>query len=75
MPSPLLKVREVARAGCMSESSVRRLIARGDLESVMLGPRTLRVWADSVTVLLSQGWQGAGGCAEGGRGGEEEQDA
>jgi len=61
MPSPLLKVREVARAGCMSESSVRRLIARGDLESVMLGPRTLRVWASSLDVLLSQGWRSAGG--------------
>jgi len=59
--SPLLRVSEVARAGCMSESSVRRLIARGDLESVLLGPRTLRVWADSVDRLLSRGWRPAGG--------------
>lgn len=53
----LLTVREAASAAHLSKSSVRRKIQSGELEAVKLGPRTVRVWADSVQALLVRGWQ------------------
>lgn len=56
MPAGLLKVREVAEAAHLSERTVRRLVASGALESVRLGPRSTRVWAESLARLLSAGY-------------------
>jgi excisionase family DNA binding protein len=55
MPSGLLTVAETARAVHRSKSSVRRLIAKGELRATQPLPRcSVRVWADSVTELLTR---------------------
>jgi excisionase family DNA binding protein len=55
----LLTIAETARATHLSKTSVRRKITAGELAAVKLGPRSVRVWADSVDVLLTRGWQPA----------------
>ncbi len=57
MAAALLTIAETARATHLSRSSVRRKIAAGELDAVRLGPRSVRVWAESVTALLARGWQ------------------
>ena len=58
MPSGLLTVAETARATHRSKSSVRRLIAKGELRATQPLPRcSVRVWADSVTELLARDYR------------------
>jgi excisionase family DNA binding protein len=50
----LLTIGETARVTHLSKSSVRRLVARGELDAVRLGERSVRIWAASVTALLAR---------------------
>jgi excisionase family DNA binding protein len=50
----LLTIAEAARALHMSDRSVRRLIACGELEAVRPSPGGVRIWATSVTALLAR---------------------
>jgi hypothetical protein len=46
-----------------SQSTVRRMVRRGDLLAVRVSPRGLRVWASSVEALLLQGYVQEGNAA------------
>ncbi|WP_085108585.1 helix-turn-helix domain-containing protein [Mycolicibacillus trivialis] len=57
----MLSIRQIADQYGVCEKTVRRWISSGHIEAVRLGPRLIRVDADSVERLLSP--IRGGGCA------------
>ena len=57
---PLLTVPEVVEylGGTVGESTIRRLIAAGELRSVCVGARSRRVRVSAVEAYLDQMWAG-----------------
>lgn len=55
LPGRLHDVREVAELLNCSAITVRRAILRGDLESVRIGPKLLRVRDQAVQALVARG--------------------
>ena len=51
----LLKPAEVCERLSVSPETMHRLIKRGELKAVKLGPRSTRIYADSVENLLKNG--------------------
>ena len=56
-PSQLLQVQQAAKEGKCSESTIRNLIARGDLPAYRFGPRMIRIRRQDLEALL-QPYQG-----------------
>ena len=52
---PLMSVQRAAEMLDVSPKSIYRYIDEGKLRATRLGPRTLRVYADSVTALIDAG--------------------
>jgi hypothetical protein len=59
-PDPLIKPSDVATRIHMSEKTVRRLCASGELDSVRVSPRGLRIRESSVDRLIQSGIRSPG---------------